>query len=380
MNIEILKKFKLVINNVCQVVLNIFCFIFCKYDCVEYQCFKELDMVVLVLDGFNEGDLVNFVGVSQIGKGKVQEDGGVKNGVNMMICLGVLEFCYGDIGFLFVMLCQGLGNVVIVVVVIDEQLECFKGKWVVMVIIELGVGLDLVVICIIVKEDGDYYVFNGEKIYVIFGECVDCVVVWVSLDFKLGCVVIKLFVVEWGILGMELVCLEKKFGICVFDIVVINFSDCWVFKENLFGNLEVDIKGFGGVMEIFDNICLLVVCFVLGVVKVLLEWICELFNEVIEYDYGKLVDNVSVVEVELYCMEVEWEVVYWLVMKVVWMVDNKQFNLVEVLIFKVKVGCVGNYVIFKCVELVGFIGYIEDELLEKWVWDLKIFDIFEGIQ
>lgn len=51
-----------------------------------------------------------------------------------------------------------------------------------MVIIELGMGLDLVNINIIVCLDGDYYILNGEKIFVIVGECVDIVVVWVLLD------------------------------------------------------------------------------------------------------------------------------------------------------------------------------------------------------
>lgn len=133
-------------------------------------------------------------------------------------------------------------------------------------------------------------------------------------------------------------------------------------------------------MEIFDNICLLVVGMVVGVVKVVLDWICELLKKVgCKFDYRKLLLIVSYVEVIFYCLEVEWEVVCLLILKVVWMVDNKLFNLKEVFIVKVKVGWVVNEIILKCVELVGVFGYVEDELLEKWVWDLKIFDIFEGI-
>lgn len=82
---------------------------------------------------------------------------------------------------------------------------------------------------------------NGEKIFVIFGEWVDVVVVWVILNCNLGWVVIKFFVVEKGMLGMIVMCLEKKFGIKVLDIVLISFNDCWVLVVNLLGNVEVDV-------------------------------------------------------------------------------------------------------------------------------------------
>lgn len=47
----------------------------------------------------------------------------------------------------------------------------------------------------IVIFDGDEYVINGEKIFVIVGFCVIYIVVWVMLDKFLGCLVIKLFIV-----------------------------------------------------------------------------------------------------------------------------------------------------------------------------------------
>ena len=239
MNIEIPKKFKPVINNARQVALNTFRPISRKYDRAEHQRPKELDMVASVLDGFNEGDPANSAGASPTGKGKVQEDGGVKNGANMMTCLGALEFCYGDTGFLLAMPRQGLGNAAIAAVATDEQLERFKGKWAAMAITEPGAGSDSAAIRTTAKEDGDHYVLNGEKIYVTSGERADCVVVWASLDPKLGRAAIKSFVVEWGTPGMELARLEKKLGIRASDTAAITFNDCRVPKENLLGNPEV---------------------------------------------------------------------------------------------------------------------------------------------
>jgi acyl-CoA dehydrogenase len=351
-----------------------------KYDRAEHERPKELDMIASVLDGFNEGDPANSAGASQTGKGRVKDDGAVKNGANMSTCLGALEFCYGDTGFLLGMPRQGLGNAAIAAVANDEQLERFRGQWAAMAITEPGAGSDSAAIRTTARRDGEHYVLNGEKIYVTSGQRADSVVVWASLDPKLGRAAIKSFVVEWGTPGMELVRLEKKLGIRASDTAAITFTDCRVPKDNLLGNPEVSTGGFGGVMETFDNTRPLVACFALGVAKASLERTRELLADVIDYDYGKPVDNASAVEAALYRMEAEWEAAFWLAMKAAWMADNKQANSLEASISKAKAGRIGNAITLRCVELAGSVGYTEDELLEKWARDSKILDIFEGTQ
>ena len=382
MHIEIPKKLKPLINNAHQVALSVFRPISRKYDRAEHEYPKELDMLASVLDGMNDGDPSSSAGAGQTGKGRGQnDDGSVKNGANMTTCLGALELCYGDVGFLLSMPRQGLGNAAIAAVANDEQLERFKGKWAAMAITEPGAGSDSAAIRTTAREDGDHYVLNGEKIYVTSGERADCVVVWASLDPSLGRAAIKSFVVEWGTPGMELVRLEKKLGIRASDTAAITFTDCRVPRENLLGNPEIDVaKGFAGVMETFDNTRPLVACFALGCAKAALERTRELLEAHTNLDYAKPVDNCSAVEAELYRMEAEWEAAYWLAVKAAWMADNRITNSVEASISKAKAGRMGNYVTLRCVELCGALGYGEDELLEKWARDSKILDIFEGTQ
>jgi acyl-CoA dehydrogenase len=381
MNIEIPKKFRPIINNAHQVALSVFRPISRKYDRAEHEYPKELDMLASVLDGFNEGDPESSAGASQTGKGRINDDGSVKNGANMSTCLGALELCYGDVGFLLAMPRQGLGNAAIAAVANDEQLERFKGKWAAMAITEPGCGSDSAAIRTTAIKDGDHYVLNGEKIYVTSGQRADCVVVWATLDPSLGRAAIKSFVVEWGTPGMELARLEHKLGIRASDTAAINFTDCRVPAENLLGNPEIDVaKGFAGVMETFDNTRPLVACFALGCAKASLDRIRELLKQHTTLDYSKPVDNVSAVEAEIYKMEADWEAAYWLAMKAAWMADNKKSNSLEASISKAKAGRVGNYITLRCVELAGSIGYGEDELLEKWARDSKILDIFEGTQ
>jgi len=305
----------------------------------------------------------------------------VKNGANMSTCLGALELCYGDVGFLLAMPRQGLGNAAIAAVANDEQLERFKGKWAAMAITEPGCGSDSAAIRTTAIRDGDHYVLNGEKIYVTSGQRADAVVVWATLDPSLGRAAIKSFVVEWGTPGMELARLEHKLGIRASDTAAINFTDCRVPAENLLGNPEVDVaKGFAGVMETFDNTRPLVACFALGCAKASLDRIRELLKQHTTLDYSKPVDNVSAIEAEIYKMEADWEAAYWLAMKAAWMADNRQPNSKEASMCKAKAGRVGNAITLKCVELCGELGYSEQFLLEKLARDSKIIDIFEGTQ
>ena len=381
MNIEIPKKFGPIINNAHQVALSVFRPISRKYDTAEHEYPKELDMLASVLDGFNEGDPESSAGAALTGKGKVKDDGSIKNGANMMTCLGALEFCYGDTGFLLAMPRQGLGNAAIAAVANDEQLKRFEGKWAAMAITEPGCGSDSAAIRTTATKDGDHYVLNGEKIYVTSGQRADCVVVWASLDPKIGRAAIKSFVVEWGTPGMELARLEHKLGIRASDTAAINFTDCRVPAENLLGNPEIDTKkGFGGVMETFDNTRPLVAVMALGCARASLEHVKELLKDSIELNYDKPADNCSAVEAELYRMEADWEAAYWLAMKAAWMADNKKANSLEASMSKAKAGRIGNYITLRCVELAGTIGYTENDLLEKWARDSKILDIFEGTQ
>jgi len=381
MNIDLPNKFKPIINNARQVALNVYRPISRKYDRAEHQEAKELEMLAAVLDGFNEGDPGNSAGATQASKGKSDNEGQVINGANMSTCLGVMELCYGDVGFLLAMPRQGLGNAAIAAVANDEQLERFKGTWAAMAITEPGCGSDSAAIRTTAIQDGDHYVLNGEKIFVTSGERADSVVVWASVDPKLGRAAIKSFVVPWGTPGMELVRLEKKLGIRASDTAAITFTDCRVPAENLLGSPEVNVKkGFAGVMETFDNTRPLVAAMAVGCARASLERLRELLADHINLDYQAPVDTVSAVEAEIYTMEAELEAAYWLVLKAAWMADNRQANSVQASISKAKAGRVGNYITLRCAELAGTLGYTEEELLEKWARDSKILDIFEGTQ
>jgi acyl-CoA dehydrogenase len=382
MNLQTPKKFAVLVEQAHQVAANVFRPISRKYDKGEHDYPKELDMLASLLDGMNEGGDSVTGATSATGNPSAEGmSGTVKNGSNMSTALGVMELCWGDVGFCLGMPRQGLGNAAIGAVANEEQLKRFTGIWAAMAITEPNTGSDSAAIRTTAVKDGDDYILNGEKIYVTSGQRAGAIVVWATLDKNIGRAAIKSFVVEKGTPGMEIARLEHKLGIKSSDTAAINFIDCRVPAANLLGSPEVDVqKGFAGVMQTFDNTRPLVAAMAVGIAKASLDLTRTILKDHLSTDYPNLPINASYIEATLDRLEAEWEASRLLTLKAAWMADNKQPNSKEASIAKAKAGRTANEVTLKCIELCGSVGYSEVDLLEKWGRDSKILDIFEGTQ
>jgi len=355
-----------------------------KYDLAEHAYPKELDLLASLVDGMGDSGAGQGAGAAAVGN---QDDdkaskGKVKNGTNMSSVLSIIEMCWADVGLLLSMPRQGLGNSAIASVANDEQLERFKGTWAAMAITEPGTGSDSANIVTTAVKDGDAYVLNGEKIYVTSGERADSVVVWATLDKKLGRAAIKSFLVPKSLPGIRVERLEHKLGIRASDTAVIVLDNCRVPAENLLGNPEIDTKqGFAGAMATFDNTRPLVAGMAVGCARAALEDTRRLLEDAgVVIDYDRPPQAQSYAAATFIAMEADWEAALLLTLEAAWLADNRRPNSMQASMAKAKAGRVGNEITLRCVELTGTLGYSEHELIEKWSRDSKILDIFEGTQ
>jgi acyl-CoA dehydrogenase len=385
-NLESPKKFSGLVAQAHQVAKEMFRPISRKYDLAEHAYPKELDMLAALLDGMTAGGGASGAGAAGAGRDRRADSEGNRNGSNLSTVLGIMELCWGDVGLLLSMPRQGLGNSAIAAVADDEQLARFKGRWAAMAITEPGCGSDSAAIRTTAKKDGDEYVLNGEKIYVTAGERAELVVVWATLDKRLGRAAIKSFVVEKGTPGFELVRLEHKLGIRASDTAAFVLKDVRVPAANLLGDPEVNVeKGFAGVMQTFDNTRPLVAGMAVGLTRACLEETRRLLAEAgVEVDYDRPLLAQSAAVAELLRMEADYEAARLLTLQAAWMADNRQPNSLQASMAKAKAGRTCVDVAMRCVALAGSLGYAEGEagigLLEKWARDAKILDIFEGTQ
>jgi acyl-CoA dehydrogenase len=381
-NLETPRKHRTLVDRAHQVALNMLRPISRKYDRAEHEYPKELDMLAAMIDGLSESGASEGAGASGVRREDQDDDTSVRNGTNLASVLGIAEMCWGDTALLLSMPRQGLGNSAIASVANEEQLERLAGTWAAMAITEPGMGSDSANLSTTATKDGDEYVLNGEKIFVTSGDRADSVVVWATLDKKLGRAAIKSFVVEKGTPGMTVERLEHKLGIRASDTAVISFVDCRVPAGNLLGSPEVDVKqGFAGAMATFDNTRPLVAAMAVGCARASLDLTRELLEDAgVTIDYDRPAQVQSAAAAKFLQMEADLEGAHLLTLQAAWMADNRKPNSLEASMAKAKAGRVGSDITLSCVELAGSVGYSETELLEKWARDSKILDIFEGTQ
>ncbi len=382
-NLETPKKFKPLVGQAHQVATEVFRPISRKYDEAEHSYPKELDMLASLIDGMNEASEHGASGASGVRREASDDDSGEnRNGTNLSTVLGIIELCWGDVGLLLTMPRQGLGNSAIASVATEEQLERYGGKWAAMAITEPEAGSDSAAIRTTADLSGDEYVLNGEKIFVTSGDRADLIVVWATLDRKVGRAAIKSFIVERDNPGLKLDRLEHKLGIRASDTANFTLQNCRVPKEALLGSPEVDTKqGFGGAMQTFDNTRPLVAGMAVGVTRAALEETRGRLSEAgVEVDYSVPAMSQHAAAARFLEMEADYEASHLLTLQAAWMADNGKPNSLQASMAKAKAGRTCVDVTLGCVELCGSVGYGENELLEKWARDAKILDIFEGTQ
>ncbi len=380
-NLELPRKLKAVAEKGHQGAAEMLRPISRKYDLAEHAYPAELDTLASLFEGIQESNAVSIAGAG-FSAAESKSKHANTNGANMSALLNALEVSWGDVALLLTVPYQGLGNAAISAVATKEQLSKWGKVWAAMAITEPSFGSDSAAVTTTAVLDGDEYVLNGEKIFVTAGSRATHIVVWATVDKSLGRAAIKSFVVPREHPGVIVERLEHKLGIKASDTAVIRFDNCRIPKDYLLGDPEVKVdKGFGGVMETFDNTRPMVAAMAIGVGRAALEELRAILTDAgIEISYDKPAHAQSAPAAEFLRMESDWEAAYLLSLRAAWQADNKVPNSKEASMSKAKAGRMGTDVTLKAVELAGTTGYSETTLLEKWARDSKILDIFEGTQ
>jgi acyl-CoA dehydrogenase len=240
----------------------------------------------------------------------------------------------------------------------------------------------------VLDKENKQWVLNGEKIFVTGGqksleEGNGLVVVWATIDPTAGRAGMRPFVVEAGAPGIKVTKLEHKMGIRASDTASLVLQDCRVPFENILGSAEVaqekTTTGFKGAMATFDATRPLIGATAVGVARATLELLKELLAEQgISIRYGLPRQKLTSIERDIIDMEVMLRSAWLLVIKAVWMADNRLSNVKEASMSKVRGGDVVTKITQRAVEIMGPLGYSRELLLEKWFRDAKISDIYEG--
>lgn len=305
---------------------------------------------------------------------------------------------WGDAGIYLCMPMGGLATSAIEAVGTPEQQERFLRRfaegddpvWGAMAMTEPGAGSDTSAIQTTAQydPDTDEWILNGEKIFCTSGglaleESNGVVVVWATVDREAGRAGMKPFVVEAGTPGVKVTKAEIKHGIRASDTVAIVFENARIPADNILGDAEVQTgkgnKGFKGAMATFDASRPLVAASALGIGRASLEFVkAEFKKNGIEIRYDQPYHKLSAIERDVLEMEAQLKAAYMLTLRSIAMLDEGLHNSLEASMAKAKAGKVITLITQKAVELLGPAGYSRDLLVEKWMRDGKINDIYEG--
>jgi acyl-CoA dehydrogenase len=214
-------------------------------------------------------------------------------------------------------------------------------------------------------------------------------VVWATVDKTAGRAGIKSFVVTAGTPGVKVVGCEKKLGIRASDTATLVLENCRVPADNLLGKAEVKKqdpnqagdKGFKGAMATFDASRPIVAAMAVGVGRAALDFVKEeLTRQGVAIRYDAPPREQTAIERDVIEMEAELQAARLLTWRAAKMLDRGQRNNLEASMAKAKAGLVVTRITQKAVELLGPLGYSKKLLVEKWMRDAKINDIYEGTQ
>jgi len=313
---------------------------------------------------------------------------------NLYTCLSTEELCWGDAGLFLSIPNPGLGGAAVAAAGTPAQKARFlkrfaegEPKWGAMAITEPGCGSDSAAVTTTATRDGDHWVINGTKIFCTAGQMAaekseGFVVVWATVDRSAGRAGIKPFVVEHNTPGMTVVRVENKLGIRASDTAMIVFDNCRVPADHLLGSAEVKpTGGFKDVMATFDATRPIVAAMAIGVGRAALDFVRDYLTEQkIPVRYGVSPRRLTAVERDFMEMETHLKAARLLTWRAAWMLDMGMRNNLEASMAKAKAGRAVTLITQKAVEMLGPVGYSRKTLVEKWMRDAKINDIFEGTQ
>jgi acyl-CoA dehydrogenase len=317
---------------------------------------------------------------------------------NLTLMLVIEMWSWGDVGIYLCLPAARLGGAAIEAAGTTEQKLHFLRRfaendeptWGAMAMTEPGAGSDTSAIqtTAVFDDTTNEWILNGEKIFCTNGQTAleksnGLVVVWATVDRQAGRSGMKPFVVEAGTPGVRISKVEDKHGIRASNTASIVLENARVPAENILGGAAVKAqtgtKGFQGAMATFDATRPRVAASALGVGRAALEFVKETLEQAgLDIPYSAPYHKLLAVQRDVLEMDAQLRAAYLLTLRAMVMMDEGLPNSLEASMAKVKAGKAVTWVTQKAVELLGNFGYSREWLVEKWMRDGKINDIYEG--
>lgn len=240
---------------------------------------------------------------------------------------------------------------------------------------EYGAGSDAGSLQTRAVRDGDAYLITGDKKWTTNAGAADIYTVYASTDPDKGTRGISAFVVEKGMEGFYIGKMEDKMGIRSVPVRETHFRDCKVPLENLLGGKEG--IGFYNAMSTLDRarpgVAAQAVGLAQGAYELAAEWVTR------RCQFGGPLASNQHLQFMLADMATQIEAARQLVYTSARSVDQNLKTLTMLAAMgKVFATDTAMRVTTDAVQMLGGYGYIREYMVEKFMRDAKITQIYEG--
>lgn len=220
---------------------------------------------------------------------------------------------------------------------------------------------------------GDYYIFNGMKNWITSGVNADYYVLQAVTDKSKGYKGISTFLIEKGYEGVEVGKKEDKLGIRSSDTCSLGLNNVKVPKENLVGE---EGKGFKIAMMTLNGGRIGIAAQALGIAQASYEAAVNYSKERKAFDVP--IAKHQAIAFKLADMNVNIEAARLLTFQAASKKDIKENYILESAQAKLFASEVAVKSALEAIQIHGGYGYVREYLVERYLRDAKITEIYEG--
>jgi len=222
-------------------------------------------------------------------------------------------------------------------------------------------------------KDGEFYLLNGMKNWTTNGTTADYHLVMATTDKSKGYKGISTFLVEKGTHGFAFGKKEDKLGIRSSDTCSLTFESCKVPKENL---VWEEGKGFNFAMNTLNGGRIGIAAQAIGIAEASFEAALKYSKE--RKAFGKEISNHQIIQFKLADMAMKVDAAKLLTFKAAALKDAGKKYFAEAAMAKLYSSKIAVECALEAIQIHGGYGYVREYLVERYLRDAKITEIYEG--
>ncbi|HET7152425.1 MAG TPA: acyl-CoA dehydrogenase family protein [Candidatus Kapabacteria bacterium] len=222
-------------------------------------------------------------------------------------------------------------------------------------------------------RDGDNWILNGTKNWITNGTKADTYLVFAQTDKSKGHKGIDAFLIDWGTEGFTRGKKEDKLGIRSSDTCSLGFVNAVVPDAQRLGK---DGEGFKIAMEILNGGRIGIAAQALGIAGGAYEAALSYSKQ--RKAFGKPISELQVIRFKLADMAVKIEAARALCLRAARLKDMGQKYVKEAAMAKLYTSKIAVEIALEAIQVHGGYGYVREYLVERFLRDSKITEIYEG--